>query len=331
MIAQLSHLYIKTRPTKAISRLISYAFFEGRPLTTKGRWINPLVFTLLGMARRLPQIREVRKPIFIIGSGRSGSTVLGTILSMHKDVGFLNEPKAIWHTLYPYEDVIGNYTGDMASYRLDASTATPEVIRSAHRIFGGYLASVNSRRLVDKYPELIFRVPFVKKIFPDAKFIFLIRNGWDTCSSIDQWSKRKGVTEEEDNHDWWGRNNRKWKIMFDELVSRDPDLSKAIKTISTFSDHTQMAAVEWIVTMREGLLRMKSYPDSIYMFKYEDLCNKPRQALSNLLRFCELPDDEKFYKYAQGVLTPNPTYKLFKLHPEVAPAFEQTMRSVGYK
>lgn len=331
MIAQLSSLYLKTRPTKAISRLISYAFFEGRPPTTKGRWINPLVFMLLGIEKRLPQIKEVRKPIFIIGSGRSGSTILGTILSMHKDVGFLNEPKAIWHSIYPYEDVHANYSNDKASYLLDASIVTPEIIRSAHRIFGGYLASVNSKRLVDKYPELIFRVPFVKKIFPDAKFIFLIRNGWDTCSSIDQWSKRKGVTDENDNHDWWGRNNRKWNVMVDELVSRDPDLSKAEKAISTFSDHTQMAAVEWVVTMREGLRRMKSSSDSIYMFKYEDLCNKPRQALSSLLKFCELPDDEKFYEYAEGVLTSCPTHKRFKVHPDVAPAFEQTMRSVGYK
>ena len=118
MIAQLTPLYIKTRPAKLFSRLVSYALFEGRPLTTKGRWINPLVFSLLAMEKKLPQMRKVVKPIFIIGSGRSGSTILGTLLSMHRDIGFLNEPKAIWHTLYPYEDVIGNYTGMKASYRL---------------------------------------------------------------------------------------------------------------------------------------------------------------------------------------------------------------------
>ena len=34
MVAQLDSLYIKTRPTKVVSRLISYGLFEGRPLTT---------------------------------------------------------------------------------------------------------------------------------------------------------------------------------------------------------------------------------------------------------------------------------------------------------
>ncbi len=101
MPAQLDSLYIRTRPTKAVSRLISYALFEGRPLTTRGRWINPLVFALSGTLKTLPQIKKVKKPIFIIGMGRSGTTILGVVMSMHRDVGFLNEPKALWHSIYP--------------------------------------------------------------------------------------------------------------------------------------------------------------------------------------------------------------------------------------
>lgn len=330
MIAQLTPLYIKTRPTKAVSRLISYALFEGRPLTTKGRWINPLVFSLLKLEKRMPQIKKVVKPIFIIGSGRSGSTILGTLLSMHRDVGFLNEPKAIWHNLYPYEDVIGNYTQAEAFYRLGAAHSNEGIRRAAHRIFGAYLTATASSRLVDKYPELVFRVPFVRAIFPDARFIFLIRNGWDTCVSIDKWSKRNGVAAPDELHDWWGLNNRKWKLMLDELVSRDPDLSRGLKHIRSLADHTQMAAVEWVVTMREGFRQKKRFPDSVYIFKYEDLCNSPRQALGGLLKFCELPEDEKFYSYAEGVLTPNPTYERFDVDPVVLPAFEKTLSMAGY-
>lgn len=331
MLAQLTPLYIRTRPTKAISRLISYALFEGRPLTTKGRWINPLVFALLGVEKRLPQLRKVVKPVFIIGSGRSGSTILGTILSMHREVGFLNEPKAIWHTIFPYEDVIGNYSLGRAAYRLRAADASAEAALCAHRIFGAYLASVGSRRLVDKYPELVFRIPFVKRIFPDARFIFLIRSGWDTCASIRQWSRRKGTEDGGGTQDWWGADNRKWRLMAEELVPSDPDLAVHRAGISALTDHTQMAAVEWVLTMREGLRQMKDFPGSLYMFKYEDLCESPAKALSGLLRFCELPEDPKLLSYAEGVLTPSPTYKRFELHPAVAGAFEQTMREVGYR
>ena len=73
MIAQINPLYIKTRPTKVITRLLSYAFFEGRPVTTKGRWINPLVFSILKkVAANDNKYKPVKKPIFILGTGRSG-------------------------------------------------------------------------------------------------------------------------------------------------------------------------------------------------------------------------------------------------------------------
>ena len=53
MIPQIDRRYVKERPTKLFSRLVSYALFEGRPLTTKGRWINPLVSCLQHIALRL--------------------------------------------------------------------------------------------------------------------------------------------------------------------------------------------------------------------------------------------------------------------------------------
>ena len=44
--------------------------------------------------------------------------------------------------------------------------------RRAAQMFGAYLTTTRSERLVDKYPELIFRVDFVRALFPDARFHF---------------------------------------------------------------------------------------------------------------------------------------------------------------
>ena len=179
MIAQINSDYIKTRPMKALTRLVSYALFEGRPVTTKGRWINPLVFSLLKMfAANNNRYKSVEKPIFILGTGRSGTTILGIVLSMHREIGYLNEPKAIWHLIHPHEDIIGNYSRADAKYRLTAEDATYEMRQRASQMFGAYLTATRSKRLVDKYPELIFRIDFVRALFPDARFIFLARNGW---------------------------------------------------------------------------------------------------------------------------------------------------------
>ena len=331
MLAQLNGTYIKTRPAKAFQRLISYAFFEGRPLTTKGQWINPLVFLLFRVGKNIPEVKEVMKPVFIIGTGRSGTTILGAVLSMHRAVGFLNEPKALWHVIHPEEDVIGNYTAGPAFYRLNADQVTTQTRQTAHRLYSLCLALTCSQRVVDKYPELIFRIPFVRSIFPDAKFLFLVRNGWDTCHSIESWSMRLGVQRGGQVHDWWGVNHRKWNLMIDQLVNQDEAFLEIKDVIPSFSRHTDMAAVEWVVTMREGLRQMKTHRDCIWMLRFEDLAKSPREQLRSLLEFCELSHDETFFRYAQRTLRPTAPHPRDELHQAIRPLFQATMRDLGYE
>ncbi|NEQ22844.1 MAG: sulfotransferase [Microcoleus sp. SIO2G3] len=310
--------------------MLSYALFEGRPVTTKGRWINPLIFTLFALKKRLPPLKKVEQPIFIVGTGRSGTTILGIVLSLHQDVGFLNEPKALWHAIYPHEDLIGSYSCEAAHYRLSAKDVTDEVTQSAHRLFGAYLTAVASKRVVDKYPELIFRTSFVRTIFPDAKFIFLVRNGWDTCQSITGWSKRFGVQDKDEVHDWWGVNYRKWHLLVNQLVATNPNFKSITEEVRSLNRQTDMAAVEWIVTMKEGL-RLMQESDSIYKLHYEELTSHPDKSLTQLLEFCELPTDKAVFDYAHQILAPAPPHKSFDLHPAIRPLFEDTMTALGYE
>ena len=331
MIAQLTPAYIKARPLKAITRLMSYAFFEGRPVTTKGRWINPLVFSLLkGFAGNTRRYESVEKPIFILGTGRSGTTILGIVLSMHREVGYLNEPKAIWHLIHPHEDIIGNYSRTEAVYRLTAEDATAEMRQRAAQMFGAYLSTVRARRLVDKYPELIFRVDFVREVFPDARFIFLARNGWDTCRSIATWSERLGVAVKGEQHDWWGVADRKWQLLVAQLVKRDPLFSGCADEIERFDRHLDRAAVEWIVTMREGLRLMETAADVVHAVRFETLTARPAETIAALCEFCELPRDETFEAYAEETLHPVPAREPFDVHPKIAPMFYETMKEMGY-
>lgn len=330
MIAQLDGLYIKTRPWKLWSRLISYTLFEGRPLTTRGRWINPLVFLLFSFEKRLPKLIPVKKPIFIIGTGRSGTTILGKILSIHKDVGYLNEPKAMWHYIYPYEDVIGNYTTAHAFYRLDERVVNAEMVSTAHKLYAAYLLFTGSSRVVDKYPELIFRAPFVKTIFPDAKFLFLVRSGWDTIQSIEDWSGRHSVKKDDEIHDWWGLNRRKWNLLVEQIVTHHYDLLMHRDTIQNFISHTDMAAIEWIVTMREGIEVMKRYPYDTLMVKYEDICNNPQEYLKKIISFLELEEDSKVIQYGVNVLKPKKPKDPCLLNHIIDKPFLDTMKQMGY-
>ena len=330
MVAQIDSLYFKTRPTKVISRLLSYTLFEGRPVTTKGQWINPLVLSLFSLQKRLPQLKKVEKPIFVIGTGRSGTTILGVVLSMHKDIGFLNEPKALWHKIYSQEDLVGSYSRGVARYRLQATDVTDEVCQTARRLFGAYLTAVASNRVVDKYPEQVFRIPFIRQIFPDAKFIFLVRNGWDTCHSITKWSQRLGTQVQDETHDWWGVNDRKWHLLVDQLVAENSELGKLTSEIKNFDDRGDRSAVEWILTMREGLHYLKELPNSVYRVSYEDLASQPQVTLKNLLDFCELQPDPIMLDYALQTLKAVAPKQPLPLNPIILPSFTATMTALGY-
>ena len=331
MIAQLNKEYIQTKPTKAISRLVSYFFFEGRPLTTKGQWFNPFLFFSYRLIRFLPQIKKVRSPVFIIGTGRSGSTILGMLLSMHRNAGFLNEPKALWNAAFDKEDVIGNYTLKEAYYKLNETHVTEKSSSSIKKLYAFYLAAIFSQRVVDKYPELIFRIEFVKKIFPDAKFIFLQRNGHDTCASTAQWIEDNRVENKNSIEDWWGLNNRKWNLMVDQIIPNSSLLHVHSEQIKKLNNQVDMAAVEWIATMEEGLYFQKKYPADLLPVKYEDLITNPEIVLKKIFSFCDLVYDEHCIRYAKKVLKLNSKKKSpIQLTPFLNENMNILMKDLGY-
>lgn len=95
MIAQIGREYLCHGLGHTLRCITNYALCEGRPLTTKGRFINPMMFDWLNTLSVLQGEGEVERPIFITAMGRSGTTTLGILLALHSDVGYLNEPKGL--------------------------------------------------------------------------------------------------------------------------------------------------------------------------------------------------------------------------------------------
>ncbi|MFC6639861.1 sulfotransferase [Sulfitobacter sp. JBTF-M27] len=330
MVAQIDRSYARRRPSRVWARLISYALFEGRPLTTRGQWINPLVFGIGKMVRLLPALKNVEAPIFILGTGRSGTTILGKVLSMHHEVGFLNEPKAIWAQLHPNEDLIGNYNRNWARYRLVAEDASPRMMRQIRRLYGAYLRLSFTRRIVDKYPELIFRTEFVRELFSDSKFIFLSRCGSRTCTSIKLWSERHGERVGSEVHDWWGANDRKWNLLVEQVVKEHPDLAAHTEVMSEL-DHEGRAAVEWIVAMREGMRLAALDPKGTLHVPYEELCAEPRAWAKRIEKFLGLRTDLIFEDYAESTLVDPGGDSSLGLPNWLTPIFEATEMSLAIR
>lgn len=330
MIAQIDREMLRLRPGKVIGRLVAYGMIEGRPLTTRGRWINPLVFAGYGASQVLPQVKSVAAPIFVIGTGRSGTTVLGKLFAMHRQTVFLNEPKALWHFAHGAEDMIGSYTDRSARVRLANPEEPDAMARKIARVYGWALAWSGAERVVDKYPELVFRIDFVKSLFPDARFVCIARDGVDTAASVTSWSKRNGVSEQDETHDWWGRNDRKWRMLVDEIVPEHGDLAPFQDGLRANSHHLDRAAVEWIVSMREARRQGERHADDVLTIAYEALCAAPAETLRTIYAHCGLEDDAVAAGYAETIMEPAPDRGQIALAPEIVEPFIQTLREMDY-
>lgn len=331
MIAQMDADYFKHGAGRILRRITSYLAFEGRPLTTRGRFINGAVFAWLRLLANIPGKPNVDRPIFITGLGRSGTTILGLLLSLNRHVGYLNEPKAMWHVIDARQDINGNYSNSGGLFRLSKNDVTFREKLRAHRLFSRYLITVRAERVIDKYPELIFRIDYVRALFPDAKFIFITRNGADAIPSVVQWSERLGVRTDDVIEDWWGRNDVKWHYLRDELILDDPTYREIWPEAKSDLDHTNRAAMEWILTMREGLRYQEKYPDAIHRISYESLLSNPEEELSRIHKFADLPEDESVLEYAKLRLYDNPGKTMPALRPGIDLLFKETMHLLGYK
>lgn len=330
MIAQIDRSYLKTGIQKLSARLLAYSLFEGRAVGQPGRWINPLVFLNYHLVEKIYSEVPVFSPVFILGTGRSGSTIISKILSIHPDVGMLNEPKAAWHYAYGNEDLNGSYSSGYAKVFLNSADATTDVRRKLSGIYNAFLRWSGNIRIVDKYPELVYRTSFVRALFPDAKFILLVRNGWDAAVSIDLWSKRKGRQRGCQLVDWWGVNNRKWTILVEQVVKEHPLLGEQYSRIKQFSNHRDMAVVEWICAMWEGMKYFEKCPEAVFLLRYEDLLSNSALELRDLLDFCELRQSAKVLTYARQVLRSPLEKDRQSLDEFLMPAFNQVMSMLGY-
>lgn len=135
------------------------------------------------------------RPIFILAAPRSGSTFLFDLICRFEEVwAWHSETDRVWQRLFPHEppgepsDFIGL---DRWTPRI-GSRLRRELYRRAlwARQEQGIACSLKDRvgwtriRYLEKTIANCFHVEFLCKVFPDARFIMLIRDGRATISSM---------------------------------------------------------------------------------------------------------------------------------------------------
>jgi hypothetical protein len=214
---------------------------------------------------------RLQRPIFIIGAARSGTTFLGDCIGRMPEITYHHEPPATKSAgRYVYED--------RWSYRRS---------RWFFRLVYGWLVRVErdgDLRFSEKTPTNIFLIPFLAKVFPDAQFIHIIRDGRDTSSShmAKPWLRADAAWSGE--REPGGYLNGPWPKFWVEPERRDEFLntSDARRAVWAWRRYTETG-------LREG---SALGPERYHELRYEDLVHEPVKEGTRILDFLGIGSEQ---------------------------------------
>ena len=123
-----------------------------------------------------------KQPIFIIGTGRCGTSLLTEILKTHPDITvFPGEKNNLWHpNLYPTEkNKIKSPPIEIdpkAFTQISVNSWSNNHSKTIKRMFNGFHLMTGKRKVfIVKSAMISFMMPKIMTIYPNAKFIHLYR------------------------------------------------------------------------------------------------------------------------------------------------------------
>lgn len=260
------------------------------------------------------------EPVFIVGCARSGTTLLRLILNRHPNIAI---PEETWYYPQLYKELL-QYEGDnwrervnnrilelnqkhypaLKSKQLEKSLESvewgevPKIISTVNREFAN---RENKPRWGDKTPGYTLHLPLLKKLFPQAKIIHIIRDARDVVSSIlNHWEvgpqtinfietvcywKKQVNTGRKDGLGLYGNNYK--EVKYEELVvnpkSVVSDICEFINEeydphMLLIEENAKLYVPEW-----EHHSETKSPINKNQVAKWQKLLNKKEIALINLI------------------------------------------------
>ncbi|MEM7533262.1 MAG: sulfotransferase [Chloroflexota bacterium] len=283
---------------------------------------------------------DIKQPIFIVGAGRSGSTIFHQGLALHPHISWLtrilnkypSKPHLNQRVLnaldtpligawfkqsdrlgggecYPFWDTY--YPGFGRPVRdLVADDVTPGIQKKLHHVL--------SQTMTPNRPTLMTkitgwpRLSFLYTLFPDARFVHIVRDGRAVAHSLTKVDFWEG---------WHGPENWRWG-----------KLSPAHETL--WEEHNQsfiaLAGINWLILM-ERMQQARKQLDVVgagsqfLEFKYETLCSEPMDTMKMVLDFCELAWTSDFEQSLQQLSFANTNDKW---QQELTDAQQQTLETV---
>lgn len=288
---------------------------------------------------------QLKPPIILLGNVRSGTTILHQLVAEHPAVERWHEPRTLW--LYADPRRVHD--------EFDERDATPNVKQFIRDQFLKFQNRHGNRRVVEKTPFNILKIPYVRAILPEAAYLYIVRNPFSFISSVEmKWQTR---------HAAGGTNlSRKglWRRLQSTPISqvhhyvapyiiqhverhilRRKYLSiwgpryKGIQQDLKNHDLLTVIARQWSVCSRKAEQDLAEFDGGqVLRLRYEDFVGEPIAHLERICRHCGLEMTSNMVKAAQERVKPDRQPKWQRLDPRdvarIIPEIEDEMQRHGY-
>jgi len=233
---------------------------------------------------------SIREPIFIVGSGRSGTTLLHRIVCGHPHMAWFTRPTEFCPSL-PILSLLGRLglkqfgpcseggnvlrkcevpRPDRENPSLTEQHVTDRARRKLTRTVRAHMRWMHKPRFVLKNTNNTMRMRYIREVFPDARFVHIIRDVRAVVNSllnVGFWPNLRL---------WWlGKTPAEWQ--------------------QEGGDQRELAALHWDRQVRQALADSKHLPPAQYHeVRYEALITEPEPTVRRVLEFCHLPWNEGF-------------------------------------
>lgn len=282
---------------------------------------------------------ELRPPIILLGNFRSGTTIVQNVVSVHPEVVGWYEPNSLWLYADP-----GRQHDEF-----DERDATDKVKRYIRGRFLEYQQDHGNSIVLEKSPHNILRIPYVKSIFPEATFMYMVRDPFSFISSVElKWQRpvtttgairRLRETPIRQVHHQAAKYGRQ---QFAKRVRRSTYLPawgpryRALQDDLATEDMYTVIARQWAEGSKKAEQDLARFGEGeVLRLRYEDFVQDPVADLERICAHCDLEMTTDMVNAAKETVKADRTQKWLRLDPQdlarAIPELRVEMRRHGYE